>query len=66
MRLANRNQTTRCDWIHFALAARNSDSDFAPDLSAEGLRIKMLGASSLNRKLRYEQESTVLNLHIWN
>jgi hypothetical protein len=37
------NQTSGSDWIHFTLASGNSDSDFAPDLSAARLHIGLVG-----------------------
>jgi hypothetical protein len=44
---SKKNQTSRGDWLHPTLAARNSDSDFAPDLSAAGLHISDPEASPL-------------------
>ena len=41
---SRKNQTSWGDWVHFTLASRNSDSDFAPDLSAARLHIRILGA----------------------
>jgi hypothetical protein len=40
---SKKNQTSWGDWVHPTLVARNSDSDFAPDLSAAGLHIRILG-----------------------
>src|SRR6266850_5734193 len=39
---SKKNQTSCGDWVHPTLASRNSDSDFAPDLSAAGLHIRDL------------------------
>jgi hypothetical protein len=47
----------------FLWLSRNSDSDFASDLSAAGLHIKDLGASRFCRKLRCEHTNK-LNPHI--
>ena len=60
MRLTNRIKQAGATGIHFTLASRNSDSDFAPYLSPPRLHIKTLGAGSLYRILTYEQ-STIIN-----
>src|SRR6266446_6307827 len=57
-------QTKRsgCDWIHFTLASRNSDSDFAPDLFAAGLHIRILGAGSWGRGRFCEDKGNTYNI----
>jgi hypothetical protein len=41
------NQASGCDRIHFALAPRHPDSDFASDFSVAGLHLRILRANSL-------------------
>src|SRR5882757_9063413 len=49
---SKKNQTSWGDWVHPTLASRNSDSDFAPNLSAAGLHIRGLGGEVASAKTR--------------
>jgi hypothetical protein len=58
---SKKNQTSCGDWVHPTLASRNSDSDFAPDLSAAGLYVRALRGEVACAKTRVT--STILNPH---
>src|SRR4029077_12679776 len=59
---SKKNQTSWGDWVHPTLASRNSDSDFAPDLSAAGLHIRDPAGEVALATTRVT--STILNSHI--
>ena len=59
---SKKNQTSWGDRVHPTLASRNSDSDFAPDLSVAGLHITDPANQGVSAKTRITL--TILDLHL--